>query len=211
MQTLTTLFNQQIENLIEKDYPTLAGMSNEDFRKMLKPLQKLLTKELPEIDYECGKLPFAIVINETLVPLKKQMEHIVWRDANGIEKLFPKTPEDFSAIDSVAIPESESYLILNIDRGKDSLNITPENALKAIQDNKRSPLTIAEGIAVVTQYPDFLIKNNCFSLAGSRCGDQRVPAIWISEKRPKLGWCWDRNPHTWLGTASCEKRDIVEA
>ena len=36
--------------------------------------------------------------------------------------------------------------------------------------------------------------------------DQRVPAFWISEGRPKLGWCWDRNPHTWLGTASCATR-----
>jgi hypothetical protein len=33
--------------------------------------------------------------------------------------------------------------------------------------------------------------------------DQCVPTLWISEKRPKLGWCWDRNPHTWLGSASC--------
>ena len=40
-------------------------------------------------------------------------------------------------------------------------------------------------------------------MAGSRRGDQRVPAFWVSEGRPKLGWCWDRNPHTWLGTASC--------
>jgi len=22
------------------------------------------------------------------------------------------------------------------------------------------------------------------------------------QRRPKLGWCWDRNPHTWLSTAS---------
>ena len=26
--------------------------------------------------------------------------------------------------------------------------------------------------------------------------------MWISERAPKLGWCWDGNPHTWLGTAS---------
>lgn len=43
--------------------------------------------------------------------------------------------------------------------------------------------------------------------AGSRTGtNQRVPAIWISRRRPKLGWCWDRNPHTWLGTASAADR-----
>ena len=26
--------------------------------------------------------------------------------------------------------------------------------------------------------------------------------------RPKLGWCWDRNPHSWLGAASCLRRAI---
>ena len=43
-------------------------------------------------------------------------------------------------------------------------------------------------------------------LAGSRCGDRRVPALWISEGAPKLGWCWAGNPHTWLGTASAGSR-----
>jgi hypothetical protein len=33
-----------------------------------------------------------------------------------------------------------------------------------------------------------------------------VPAVWISERRAKLGWCWDRNPHTWLGAASATGR-----
>jgi hypothetical protein len=42
---------------------------------------------------------------------------------------------------------------------------------------------------------------------GSRRGDQRVPAFWISEGRPKLGGCWDGNPHTWLGTAACARRE----
>ncbi|WP_407937642.1 DUF5701 family protein [Mycobacteroides franklinii] len=37
----------------------------------------------------------------------------------------------------------------------------------------------------------------------------RVPAIWISDGRPKLGWCWDRNPHTWLGMASCRGRVVA--
>ncbi|MGL4609836.1 MAG: DUF5701 family protein [Trueperaceae bacterium] len=67
----------------------------------------------------------------------------------------------------------------------------------------RSPLTIKEGIAVLTHYPEFLQNNNCFSLFASRTTDQRVHALWISEKQPKLGWCWDRNPHTWLGSVSC--------
>jgi hypothetical protein len=81
-----------------------------------------------------------------------------------------------------------------------------DEALATIERGGRSPLTIDEGIALVTQFPEAVAKNAGFSLAGSRCGDRRVCALWISESRPKLGWCWAGNPHTWLGTASCSGR-----
>jgi hypothetical protein len=87
------------------------------------------------------------------------------------------------------------------------VHVTPDRALAMITEQRRSPLTVEEGIAFITQYPHSLAKNNCFSLAGSRCGDRRVPAIWISKGAPKLGWCWAGNPHTWLGTASCTARN----
>jgi hypothetical protein len=63
-----------------------------------------------------------------------------------------------------------------------------------------------ELIPASSQQPEVIARNRGFSMAGSRRGDQRVPAFWISEGRPKLGWCWDRNPHTRLGTASCSGR-----
>ena len=68
--------------------------------------------------------------------------------------------------------------------------------LETIQNAKHSPLTIDEGIAILTHFPDFLVKNNCFSLLASRCGDKRVPALWISANAAKLGWCWNGNLHT---------------
>jgi len=80
--------------------------------------------------------------------------------------------------------------------------------MKIIKESHRSPLTIEEGVAIVTHYPEYLMKNNCFSLLASRHpGDKRVPAIWINaQKQANLGWCWDGNPHTWLGSASCRHR-----
>ncbi len=101
-----------------------------------------------------------------------------------------------------------AYLLVDIDRGKDNANMPPDEALCMIEKENRSPLTIDEGVAIVTHYPEFLMRNNCFSLLASRCrGDRRVPALWIdSEKKPRLGWCWAGNPHTWLGSASCRKR-----
>ncbi len=75
-----------------------------------------------------------------------------------------------------------------------------------IRERGRTPLTIEEGIAVLTQAPYLLERNKCFSLAGSRRGDRRVPGLWISNRAPKLGWCWDGNPHDWLGVASAGTR-----
>ena len=78
--------------------------------------------------------------------------------------------------------------------------------MPVILERARSPLTVHEGVAVTTVRPDLLRGGSRYSLLGSRCGDKRVPAIWVSERRPRLGWCWDGAPHTWLGSASCAAR-----
>ena len=111
--------------------------------------------------------------------------------------------ETFRPVDPV--PEGP-YLLVDVDTGPDSLNVTPTDALAALRDARRTPLTIDEGIALFTQFPDVLTERNAYSLAGSRCGDKRVPAVWLSFGKPRLGWCWAGNPHTWLGTASARKR-----
>ncbi|MGH3131815.1 MAG: DUF5701 family protein, partial [Gaiellaceae bacterium] len=77
---------------------------------------------------------------------------------------------------------------------------------KSIVPENRSPMTIDEGIALLIHNPEVLETKNCFSLLGSRCGDRRVTAMWISGGKPRLGWCWAGNPHTWLGSASCASR-----
>lgn len=58
----------------------------------------------------------------------------------------------------------------------------------------------------MTHRPHLLARNHCFLLAGSRRGDRRVPGLWISAQAPKLGWCWEGNPHDWLGVASTRSR-----
>ena len=103
-------------------------------------------------------------------------------------------------------PPGAAYLLVDVERGEEFCNVRPEEATATIRSRGRTPLTIDEGIALVTQVPGTLEKNRCFMLAGSRRHDRRVPALWISERAPKLGWCWDGNPHTWLGTASAGSR-----
>ncbi len=95
------------------------------------------------------------------------------------------------------------YLLLDVDTGPGTLGVVPDEALPLITDAGRSPLTIDEGLAIVTQFPGILRTRNCFSMLASRCGDRRVPALWVSDGRPRLGWCWAAAPHNWLGSASC--------
>jgi hypothetical protein len=210
MTNLTQEFDRQVETLIEKDYPTLLKMTTKKFKQELEPLKDKLA-DLPflEVDLGLGKLPFVIVVNADLVSVEEAMSRLDFKGKAGIVSMFPRKPEDFKTIEHVSILGGFAYLLTDIDRGQALLNVTPETAFKTIVQENRSPLTINEGIAILTHYPEFLQKNNCFSLLASRCADQRVPALWISDKRPKLGWCWDRNPHTWLGSASCGARAII--
>lgn len=149
-------------------------------------------------------IPFVLVVPgtdyEQTAPLMSLNER------NGFHAMDDGDVDVYRSI--VQIPE-QAYLLTDIDTGAEFRTVTPETALKTILARGRTPLTIDEGIALVVVRPDMLRKNKCFSLAASRGKGQRVPAIWISDRRPKLGWCWDRNPHTWLGTASCGGRIAV--
>jgi hypothetical protein len=104
------------------------------------------------------------------------------------------------------LPSGQAYLLLGLDRGNSTLNAVPTDALRELSAQGRSPLTIEEGIAVLLQWPMFLQPNRWFVMLGSRCGDRCVPALWLGARQPKLGWCWEGNPHTWLGFASCLSR-----
>ncbi len=208
-QQLNEEFDRQVANLVAKGYPGLANLSEEAFINEIAPLkEKLIGLSLPEVDLELGKQPFVIVVNNELISPELMMEKVEKNGKKGITILRPHTSQNFYPIDDITIPNVYAYLLLDIDRGKENINLPPNEAIKLIKSANRSPLTISEGIAIVTQFPEFLIKNNCFSLLASRTGtDQRVPAIWINAKKePNLGWCWDGNPHTWLGSASCMSR-----
>ncbi len=197
--------NRQIENLKQKKCHELIGADR--FAKILEPLREHVAQlEYTPPDLGAGTLPFIIVVNSQQVTVETMMQRLEYQGKPGVTSLHPVTPEQFRPISSAVIPSAEAYLLAGIDRGSSTLNIAPNAALQKLERQERLPLTIAEGIALVTHFPEFLRKNNCFSLLASRCGDRRVPAIWISERRAKLGWCWEGNPHTWLGSVSAVAR-----
>lgn len=202
-----TQFSAQVERLITLRYPDHFGMAAAGFRAAVEPLARHVPAGAAAMpDLERGTAAFVLVINSPLAPVTTMLPLVERKGKSAIEQLYPIEPERFRPIKAVELPLGQAYLLLDIDRGKDTLNVTPDAALESIIGQGRSPLTIEEGIAVLTHFPEFLQPNNCFLLLASRCGDKRVPALWLSKGQPKLGWCWAGNPHTWLGSASCGKR-----
>lgn len=200
-------FDRQAQRLVRLGYPALAGMSERRFMDLLSPLRAPADRQ---VRAAAGTVPFLVVISTELVPAWQTVPLTTLADRAklGTVSFDPDDLGRFRPADPVAalLPDQPAYLVTGVERGEQYCGVTPDKATPAIAERGRSPLTIAEGVALITHYPELLVKNKCFSLAGSRCGDRRVPALWISQGAPKLGWCWAGNPHTWLGTASCAGR-----
>lgn len=201
-EALEMLFDRQITTIMERNYPEIAGMTHDAFLALVEPLRI----KLSEIQTANILLPFVIVVKSSLVSPEEAMAQVEVKGKKGKVDMNPVHPEDFRPIPSISIPESPVYLISNISTGKDTLNVTPNEALKIIEQENRTPLTIDEGVALMVHFPDVILTQNAFSMLASRSADKKVPAMWISYGNPRLGWCWAGNPHTWLGSASAEKR-----
>lgn len=202
--------DRQVATLVRLGYPEAAGMSADAFTRRLAPLRdaagRLGTVRPPEE----GRAPVLLVVTRALVPVEEAMARtrLAGRSAPGfVDRTYePGALARFVATEPVALPDTPAYLVVDVERGEEFCGAVPADALVTLAGRGRTPLTIEEGVAYVTQFPAALATNRCFSLAGSRAGDKRVPALWISRKAPKLGWCWQGNPHSWLGMASAGGR-----
>ena len=189
-------FDRQVETLVAKGYAELAGTTAEELTASLEPL----AEHLPDAD---GDVPFVVVVP---IPRERAMPLVDLGGKTGFTDMTADDLDRFATIDAVELPTRPPYLVYGVETGRDTLDVTPDDALVTILERDRSPLTLDEGLAVVMQQPEVLVERNKFSLLGSRCGDRRVTALWVSKGRPRLGWCWAGNPHSWLGSASCAGR-----
>ena len=208
MTDATHELDTQIDRLVGLGYPALAGLDEPAFRAVVEPLRGYAAI-LAHDDLPAGRTSFVLVVTRDLVRPEDTVPllHLVGSEKPG--KVDRNHAEgDLATYHPLPglVPPAPAYLLVDVDRGAEFCGVRPEAALPVIRDRGRTPLTIDEGIAVVTHAPQLLEKNTCFMLSGSRRHDRRVPAMWISERAPKLGWCWDGNPHTWLGVASAGDR-----
>ncbi|MEU3794536.1 DUF5701 family protein [Streptomyces fructofermentans] len=204
-------FGRQVRRLVDLGYGELSGLGPERFAALVAPLRDTAVAAADGGPApEEGQVPFLLVVTRDVVPVERTMPVTTLhggRLPGFVDRTFePGALERFVAPEGVELPDRRAYLLLDVERGEEFCGVVPDDAMRVVGERGRTLLTVEEGVALITQYPRVLAKNKCFSLGGSRSGDRRVPALWISRKAPKLGWCWAGNPHTWLGMASAGAR-----
>ena len=153
---------------------------------------------------EQAHLPFLLVVPHTLVPTVAAVERFEVRGRTGWTDMAGEIGS-YRPIEGLDVA-SAPYLLVEVSTGPETLNVPPGDALPMIHAAGRTPLTVDEGVALVTQLPESLTEHNAFQAVGSRADNKRIPSFWMSKGAPRLGWCWEGNPHTWLGSASAAKR-----
>jgi hypothetical protein len=200
-------FDQQVRRLLDLGLAAKAGVGERRVRSTLAALRDAAHEAEAAADPQATTLPVLLVVTGAWLAPETAMADVVAKRRVGRVEMTPTTPADYVAIDEVEVPEAPAYLLLDVDTGADLQDVRPEDALVELRRRGRTPLTIDEGVSLILQEPTVLTERNAYSLLASRQpGSQRVPAIWTSFKAPRLGWCWDRNPHTWLGSASASGR-----
>lgn len=165
-----------------------------------------------------------LVLPPTLVPVSALAPLLRRGERAGFVVEDMTDVDEFTPIAGLDVP-AEPYVLVGLDRGDDLASWSPDEAADELARRARTPLTLSEGVQWVLQAPDVLERNHCFMTIGSRRVtprgglDARTPAVWISngtgrdgrERRdaPKVGWCWARNRHTWLGFASATSRETL--
>ncbi|MDT0614305.1 DUF5701 family protein [Streptomyces lancefieldiae] len=213
-------FDRQVRTLTALGYPALSGRTPEQFAELVAPLRAEALAhaggaadgaDAPYDPAVTGRVPFVLVVTRELAPIERTMPLTTLhggRLPGFVDRTFePGSLERFVATEEAEPPGRDGvHLLCDVERGEEFCGVVPNDAMAAVAERGRTLLTIEEGVALMTHAPRLLVKNKCFSLGGSRSGDHRVPAVWISQKAPKLGWCWAGNPHTWLGMASAGVR-----
>lgn len=214
--TAAITLEQQLDTYVDLGYPELAGLTEDAFREAASAAMSAAPDRVSEAKASAADGPglrallvvtSALISPEARVPLLRlpgsQRPGIVDKNHDsdarrGLSHYVPREGAD--------VPDEPFYIVLGIERGDEFRDVAPREALPVIAGRGRSPLTIDEGISLATVAPELLVKNHCFMLAGSTRGDKRVPALWIADKAPKLGWCFEGVPHSWLGVASVADR-----
>ena len=176
---LLNMFDRQAENLLKKNYHLSVGMDKELFQKTwFKPLLNSLVRyyEQPDnllLDYGL-RVPFLIVFPHTFIPRETQLSMITWVGLRKSPILKLKEP-----IADRMTRSDKPYIALDVDPGTQLQGLSVDESIQQINIQARGGLTLDEGIALATHYPEILL-NHGIDLPGSLTNDGLTP--YIQEK-----------------------------
>src|SRR5688500_16016967 len=151
--TLHAEFDRQVETVLGAEVDRLAGVTAAQITQLRDHVEQLT----PAGEQ---RLPFVLVVP---APPADVLATIHSAGRTGYTDMPADDLSRFRPIDGVEIPSAPAYLLIDVDLGADTRNVTPDDALPGIIAAGRSPLTIDEGLAVLLQH-DALATHNAFSL-----------------------------------------------
>jgi hypothetical protein len=162
---LMELFAKQINTITERKYHIPTGLSESDFvNRHIMPLKQLLVKNSSDTKMEESHIPILVVIPTTIVPLSYQLERIR-ESIDDIQLEHIIKPEWFENAKGVSTPD-KPYLLIGVETGYAMKNTTPKKCVKIFNDEGRFPLTVDEGIALISHFPEVL-QSHWVDLPGS--------------------------------------------
>ena len=165
MDIFAELLAKQINTIIERKFHIPTGLSKSDFvNRHLIPLEQLLVKNIKDIEIEESHIPILVVVPNTIVPLSYQLERIR-ESINDIQLEHIIKPEWFENAPGVSTPD-KPYLLIDVETGCSMKNTTPKKCVEIFNNQERFALTVDEGIALISHFPEVL-ESHWVDLPGS--------------------------------------------
>src|SRR3989344_6994819 len=190
---LEKLFDGQIATLKDRGVP-------EQIVEILQNQKGRVVKKASEMAIGGGNIAFLPVIPRSYRSPYDQMAMV----KNGGKAGY--TYLNSTQISDVGGAPSEPYYIYDVEDGESMRGKSPEAAEKIFKQQKRSPLTAAEAMALTT-HTDVLSRHYVW-VTGSRCGSaDEVPGVYLDlGYRPGLYWGCVDGSDGHVGSASCGSR-----
>ena len=190
---LEKLFHAQIAILKDRGIP-------EQIVEILQNQKGQVVKKASEMAIGDGNIAFLPVIPRSYRSPYDQMAMVKNGGKGGYTYL------NSTQISDVVDAPSEPYYIYDVEDGESMRGKSPEAAEKIFKQQKRSPLTAAEAMALTT-HTDVLSRHYVW-VTGSRCGSaDEVPGVYLDlGYRPGLYWGCVDGSDGHVGSASCGSR-----
>jgi hypothetical protein len=185
------LFDSQIATLKDRHVP-------EQIVESLQNQKGAVVKKASEMATGVGNIPFIPVIKPSYLGYYGLMSLV----RNGVKEGYTYINPNL-VTDKVETPNN-LYYVYDVEDGEAMRGKSPEAAEKLLKEQRRSPLTAAEVLALATHTN--VLSRHFVDATGSRYGSGGVPFLWLNDGWPWLVYFWADFADSRWGSASCGSR-----